>query len=189
MIALITVWLNHSGKSYIANQLATKDDKFIVIETDPFRSLIRHNPSLNRLMEGTKDVYTWYDEPNLLGKYLTETIRFVYRHNHIPIIATTNGRKKQRTDLIDRLRRLGYTHIGIVYCNPWLDVIRSRFDTAKQDKDPILYTRGITEENLQRVLSFFEPPVTSEWDFFWETTNTEETQKVIDAIYNQSTKK
>jgi|GEM_PF-6111708 len=96
MFAIITVGLNHSGKSYFAHMLAQTNDIYVVIESDPFRSLIRNNPSLNRIQESSKEIYQDYLHPNLLTSYLTHTIQYCSQFKTIPVIATCNGKIDMR---------------------------------------------------------------------------------------------
>jgi hypothetical protein len=92
MFAIITVGLNHSGKSYVAHKLAEMNETYVVLENDPFRALIRRNPNLNKLYELSKDTHKSFSNPDLLISYTTHTISYCQEYNLIPIVANVNGR-------------------------------------------------------------------------------------------------
>lgn len=165
MFAIITVWLNHSGKSYFAKILAESNEKFIMIESDPFRSMIRHNHNLKQLHEQSKNTKDW----NLIINYILLTQEFISKSHYYPILATCNWVKDKRLNLIQSLQS-SWHQVIVVYCNPWEDIIKQRLLWAKLTKDPILFSHWL-EKNLERMMSFFEAPEHNEWNYYFEINN------------------
>ena len=182
-IAIVMVGKTHSGKTTFAEILSKKIPESIILQTDPFAEFLNKNYpkeiNLDIEHDGT------FRKPSLKFKLFQEVFNHVVNQkNFIPILANSNMHQKARTQIIEDLKRNSYYVIGI-YLNLPEKILRSRIKKAKRDTRVLSLSKDF-DEVLSRQENIFIEPQTGEFDSFFEITDQEQVEDVIESIVKKS---
>jgi predicted kinase len=179
-IAIMLVGKTHSGKTTLAESLA-EEIKGVVLQTDPINLFLKkeYPAELDRDKEHNGN----FQEPSLKVQIYNTILKHILKKgNLIPILANSNMFPKMRKQIIAQLQKYNYQVIG-VYLNFSEEFLLQRIQKAKKNV-AVLNQSSDFKALLKKQRAIFVPPVTQEFDYFFEVKNEKDLASIKSEIIN-----